>query len=145
MYLSQTRAVWNITRRSRPLSSLVLSTHLRQRNFPHWTSYFVKYNDIYSDQRGKSHFNWEVDGENYHILRTGCWPYIKYHCTKRPYQDLSLDDNFFRVLKIVNLGLPCLAYGCGASLLIKCHEEMHTPQGTVTIHFLYPEDKGARH
>lgn len=29
---------------------------------------------------------------------------MKYHCTKRPYQDLSLDDNFMKFIKIINLG-----------------------------------------
>lgn len=128
-----------------PTSSLVLSTHLRQRQLPHWTSYFVKYRDVTSDQRGYSHFNWEVDGVNYHILRTGCWPYIKYHCSQRPYQDLSLEDKLFRVLKVMNLGIPCLAYGAGASFLISCEEKIYTPQGIVTIYFLYEEDCGAMH
>ena len=45
---------------SKPSSSLVLSTHLRQRGLPPWTSYFVRYKDITSDQRGLSHFNWQV-------------------------------------------------------------------------------------
>lgn len=137
---------WRVAKGSeRPASSLVLTTHLRQRGLPHWTSYFVRYSDVTSDQRGKSHFNWKVDGVNYHILRTGCWPYIKYHCSQRPYQDLSTEDQLFRVLKVVNLGLPCLAYGFGASLLISFREEIHTPKGTVTIYFLYEEDRGARH
>ncbi|MCL4120769.1 UNVERIFIED_CONTAM: hypothetical protein GTU68_019943 [Idotea baltica] len=87
-----------------PAASLVLTTHLKQRNLPHWTSYFVKYSDVINDQRGWSHFNWKVENSNYHILRTGCWPYMKYHCTKRPHQDLSIDDKFFRIIKILNLG-----------------------------------------
>lgn len=29
---------------------------------------------------------------------------MKYHCTKRPYQDLSLDDRFMKFIKIINLG-----------------------------------------
>lgn len=64
-----------------------------------------KYRDVQNDQWGKSHFNWTLDtGTNYHILRTGAYPYMKYHCTKRPYQDLTLDDNFMKFIKIINLG-----------------------------------------
>ena len=29
---------------------------------------------------------------------------MKYHCTKRLYQDLSLEDKLFRGLKVANLG-----------------------------------------
>lgn len=129
----------------KPTSSLVLSSHLRQRGLPPWTSYFVKYRDIVNDQRGLSHFNWEVDGTNYHILRTGCWPYIKYHCSRRPREDLSYEDTIFRCIKVLNLGVPCLAYGAAATVLISCQEAVVTPCGTVTIYFLYPEDKGARY
>lgn len=34
----------------------------------------------------------------------GCYPYIKYHCTRRPYQDLTFEDLFFRAIKVFNLG-----------------------------------------
>jgi len=133
------------TRKPRPPSSLVLSTHLRQRQLPPWTSYFVSYRDVRSDQRGLSHFNWQVDGANYHILRTGCWPYIKYHCTKRPPEDLALENRLLSAIKLINLGIPCLAYGAAAVFLISCEEDIHTPEGTVKIYFLYPEDIGAKY
>jgi len=141
--MTNTLQLWKKVNKVRPAASLVLSTHLQQRKLPYWTSYFVKYADITNDQHGFSHFNWEVDDSNYHILRTGCWPYIKYHCTKRPYENLDLENNIFRALKVVNLGLPCLAYGTGAKFLISCEEKIHTPAGIVTIYFLYEEDRGA--
>lgn len=125
----------------KPTASQVLSTHLKQRKKPHWTSYFVKYSSVINDQFGKSHFNWEVDGINYHILRTGCYPYVKYHCSKRPQQSLELEDKFFAALKILNLGLPTLAYGIAAMFLIKFEEDVVTPSGTVKIYFLNKEEK----
>jgi len=132
-----------IPTRGKPTSSDVLTSYLLQRQLPPWTSYFVKYQDIVSDQRGLSHFNWKVDNANYHILRTGCYPYIKYHCTQRPAENLSIDDYLFRTLKIMNLGIPCLAYGIAAQFLISHKEQVVTPKGQVTIYFLYKEDIGA--
>lgn len=91
-----------------PAASEVLTCYIKQCNEPPWTSYFVKYKDVVNDQFGLSHFNWKVGRSNYHILRTGCYPYIKYHCTKRPHQDLSLDNKLMGAIKIINLGkLAC--------------------------------------
>jgi hypothetical protein len=89
----------------KPKVSEVLTAYLKQCKEPPWTSYFVKYENISDNQWGRSHFNWPVGSSNYHILRTGCYPYIKYHCTKRPYEDLNIEDNFFRVIKCINLGM----------------------------------------
>lgn len=87
-----------------PKASTVLTNYLEQSNEPPWTSFFVKYGSVIDDQRGRSHFNWKAGHSNYHVLRSGCFPYIKYHCTKRPYENLELEDKLFYVLKLVNLG-----------------------------------------
>lgn len=88
----------------RPKASEVLTAYLKQSKEPPWTSYFVKYSSVVNDQYGQSHFNWKVGDSNYHILRTGCYPYIKYHCTKRPHADLSLDNTLMGAVKVLNLG-----------------------------------------
>ncbi|KAG8227945.1 hypothetical protein J437_LFUL018527 [Ladona fulva] len=106
---------------SKPKASEVLTSYLEQLNHPPWTSYFVKYNSIVNDQKGMSHFNWQVGKHNYHILRTGCYPFIKYHCSR----------------------IPCLAYGIAAIFLIRHEEVVHTTNGLVKIYFLYEEKKGS--
>ena len=88
----------------RPKASDVLTAYLKQKKEPPWTSYFVKYSSVINDQFVKYHFNWKVNNSNYHILRTGCFPYMKYHCTKRPTEDLTFDDTLMGVIKIINLG-----------------------------------------
>lgn len=128
-----------------PKASEVLTTYLKQTKEPPWTSYFVKYSSVLNDQFGKSHFNWKVNSSNYHVLRTGCFPYMKYHCTKRPEQDLTLDDTLFGVIKIINLGIPTFMYGIAATMLITHKEAVHFPEGVVYIYFLLKEHTGAQH
>ena len=127
----------------KPHASEVLTRHLRQRGLPEWTSYFVRYKAVVNDNFAMSHFNWNVDGENYHILRTGCFPFIKYHCSKRPWQDLRIENTVFKVLKMMNFGIPTLAYGLAACFLIKHEEMVQTRFGDVKIYFLMEEEKGA--
>ncbi|XP_046688859.1 uncharacterized protein C15orf61 [Homalodisca vitripennis] len=132
-------------RKIKPPASLVLTNYLKQCNEPPWTSYFVKYSSVINDQRGHSHFNWKVGDSNYHILRTGCYPYIKYHCTKRPYTDLSMDNQMMRIIKVLNLGIPTLLYGIAAIFLISHSEVVYTDKGNVLIYFLLEEKKGSLH
>ncbi|RWS17215.1 uncharacterized protein B4U79_13068 [Dinothrombium tinctorium] len=128
----------------KPTASEVLSAHIRQRHFPHWTSFFIAYRSVLNDHFSLSHFNHCVDSVNYHVLRTGCYPYIKYHCSKRLPQDLTLENYFFTFLKFLNLGIPTLAYGCIALLLISVEEKVHTSKGTVSVYFLNKEEANAR-
>ncbi|XP_075971514.1 uncharacterized protein C15orf61 homolog isoform X2 [Anticarsia gemmatalis] len=90
-----------------------------------------------------SNFNWKVGRSNYQILRTGCFPYIKYHCSRKREEDLTTSDRFMRVIKVVNFGIPCLLYGLAATQLIRHTEIVHTSRGPVTIYFLLPEHKGS--
>ena len=147
-----------------PKSSFVLSQQLRQRNYPEWTAWlmtpvdiklddriyglfyrYVPYKDVRNDLWGQSHFNHDVDGVNYHVLRTGAFPFVKFHVSKRPRQDLALEDAFYRVLKVLNLGVPTLAYGVAGLLWAKHSEEVTICDGkTLTVYFWYQETKNAR-
>lgn len=67
-------------------------------------SFLFQYSSVKNDQFGKSNFNWKVGSSNYHILRTGCFPYIKYHCSKKKKENLKLENNLMGIIKVVNLG-----------------------------------------
>jgi hypothetical protein len=110
--------IYNLLNRNRqniiPKASQVLECYLRQENFPLWTSYFIKSNSVVNDQFGKSYFIFNVQNTNhsYLILRTGCFPYMKYHCTKSTLIDndfyqsnlINYQNRFINFIKILNLG-----------------------------------------
>jgi len=135
----------------KPTCSVMLQHFLIQRKLPYWTSFFVKYSDVKSDHHGKSHFNVLVQDpenpttvQNYEILRTGCYPYIKYHCTlTNPPNDLQFTNSVIRACKIGTLCLPCLLYGSAAVFLIT-HKEHVKTLDDLELHFLLPEAHGAR-
>ncbi|KAG9273195.1 uncharacterized protein C15orf61 homolog [Astyanax mexicanus] len=130
--------------RPRPPASEVLTCHLTQRRLPPWTSFCVRYSAVLNDQFGLSNFNWQVQGANYHILRTGAFPFIKYHCTKAPPHNLDFENKFFNMLKLINLGIPCLAYGLGSWMVARVPETVQTSAGPVTVYFAYKEVDGAQ-
>ncbi|XP_028922537.1 uncharacterized protein C15orf61 homolog [Ornithorhynchus anatinus] len=136
---------WPRPRRPKPRASEVLTGHLVQRGLPPWTSFCVPYSAVRNDQFGLSHFNWPVPGANYHVLRTGCFPFIKYHCSRAPWRDLRLQNRLFTALKILNLGIPTFLYGLGSWLFASVTETVHTRYGPVTVYFLNKEDEGARY
>ena len=59
-------------------------------------------------------------------------------------QDLSAEDNFYRGLKVLNLGLPTLVYGLAGLLWARHSETVRTDLGAVTVYFWYKETPGAR-
>ncbi|PAA82210.1 hypothetical protein BOX15_Mlig027064g1, partial [Macrostomum lignano] len=125
----------------RPLASAVLTAYLRRRQLPPWTAFFLHRGQVINDQWGLSHFNWPVEGGNYHVLRTGCYPYVKYHCTRAPPDPgLLSQDRFYTCLKAANFGLPTLAYGLAARFLAKHSESIsvETARSPCTFGWLRP-------
>ena len=116
-----------------PKSSTVLSQYLEHRNFPEWTAFYVPYCQAENDLYPKSHFNFTTGGSrqevNYHVLRTGAFPFIKFHCSRRPPQDLGHEDKFYLGLKLLNFGLPTLVYGL-AGLAWAKHTETICVEGS---------------
>lgn len=74
---------------------------------------YFQYSSVKDDQFGKSNFNWKVGKSNYQILRTGCYPYIKYHCSKKEEENLNISDTVMRGIKVVNLGEWGICYTVG--------------------------------
>ena len=119
--------------------SAAVTAYLRQRNLPPWTAFYIRQKDVYNDQFGMSHFNWNVDGTNYCILRMGCYPYIKYHCTQAPMTDLRVENVFYGFLKLINLGFPCLLYGLIGMVLARHIEILHINGKGIKLRFWYKE------
>ena len=97
--------------------------------------------DIQNDLWGQSHFNFSIEhSANYHVLRTGAFPFIKFHCTLRPKEDLALENIFYNGLKIINFGFPCLLYGI-AGLIWANHIELVDLEEypPIKIYFWYQE------
>ena len=42
---------------------------------------------------------------------------------------------------VLLIGVPSLLYGLALSMLVKFHEDVVTPAGTVRVHFLNEEDR----
>ncbi|KAF8367366.1 hypothetical protein PRIPAC_85195 [Pristionchus pacificus] len=75
-----------------------------------------------------------------YLFRIGCFPYIKYHCTARPVEDLSKEDFFWRAITVANLGIPCILYGIAATCLISETEKVKVEQREIPIYFLIKEN-----
>lgn len=57
-----------------------------------------------------------------------------------------MENKFYELIKVLNLGLPLVLYGIAAIFLIKHEETVHVPatNAKVKIYFLIPEDKGSQ-
>ena len=141
-------AVYNqfFRRQLLPRASDVVRSYIQQRNYPPWTSFFISQFDCLNDQFGQSHFEFDVDGRNYHILRTGCFPFLKYHCTQRARSNaLTAENRLFTFFKLLNFGLPTLMYGLAAIFLIRHVEFVRTNarMSPTKIYFLLKENSDA--
>lgn len=140
------RLLWSVHQKAKggkklPKSSLVVEQYLKQRNLPSWTAFYVPKKDVENDLWGLSHFNYQVDKINYHVLRTGAHPFIKFHCTARPKDNsLWIENHFYNFLKVANFGLPCVLYGFAGLIWANHRETVHlSGYPSVTIYFWYPE------
>ena len=81
----------------------------------------------------------------YSFLISGCFPYIKYHCTqRRKTNDLLYENRLYNFFKILNLGIPTLMYGLVAIFLIRHYEIVNVNSyDSVKIYFLIKENYGA--
>ncbi|GMT28558.1 hypothetical protein PFISCL1PPCAC_19855, partial [Pristionchus fissidentatus] len=125
---------------NRPLASTVVSEYIKSRKYPMWTSFFLPYRFVQDDHFGSKHFNFAVDHVNYHVLRIGCFPFIKYHFTARNVEDLKTEDLIWRAITVVNLGIPCALYGLAATFLITQTDVIVVEGKKIPIHFLIKEN-----
>ncbi|KAL0487244.1 1 TM domain-containing transmembrane protein [Acrasis kona] len=97
----------------------------------------------------------QTDGDNknkhssdlfyYNIYRTGCFPFIKYYCvrTNKQQTEIGWEEQMYRIIKFINLGIPTLAYGMISLIMVKSVKYIQTSQGQVPILFLYKYDDGS--
>ncbi|KAM3721105.1 Uncharacterized protein ACO02O_08952 [Dirofilaria immitis] len=88
--------------RRRPFASQIVRSYIQSRKYPTWTSFFLLYREIQDDNFGDKRFNFNIDGHNYCILRIGCYPYIKYHCTKEPWKDFNTENRLYKFITVLN-------------------------------------------
>lgn len=111
--------IFNLINKSKshlPKASEVLNCYLKQENLPHWTAFFVKYRDVINDQFSLTCFLHHTSDQKatYFILRTGCFPFIKYHCSRLEtnhqmnLKQIAFQNKFFNLIKIANLGILIL-------------------------------------
>lgn len=125
---------------ARVKSSSVLTAYIRLRNYPEWTAFYMKRRGVINDQFGLSHFNFTIDGINYRVLRTGCYPFIKYHCSKAPVSDLEMENRLYNFLKVINFGIPLLLYGITGLMFAKHVEHIVVYEKKIELRFWYKED-----
>lgn len=80
-----------------------------------------------------------------YLFYSGCFPYIKYHCSQRPKgDDLTFDNRLYTIFKCFNLGIPTLMYGLAAIFLIRHSELVYINRNvSIKIYFLLKENPGA--
>lgn len=123
-----------------PKSSKVLEVYLKQRKLTTWTAFYVPYSDVENDLFGQSHFNFQVESVNYHVLRTGAYPFIKFHCTQNPQKvDFAIENHFLNALKVLNFGFPCLLYGLAGLIWANHIEKVNVENREIFIYFWYKE------
>ena len=138
--------IQRILARNRPRASSILTHHLAQceARQQYWTSFFVPYRCLLDDHFAMSNFYFTTaSGASYEILRTGCWPYIKYHCTRvKTTPDLTLTNATIRACKVA-LWVACPLYGCAAFFLLFSPKAgtIKYEQPRAILYFLIDENK----
>ena len=141
--------IYNFLNRSKqnilPKASEVLNCYLKQHDYPYWTAYFVKYKDVVNDQFYLTCFVNKIDDKTqYLILRTGCFPFIKYHCSKLKERDMIDDrfvkfqNNFFNFIKLINFGMFDITTCSFKKIFLK--NQIHSFE----IYIIYVENKNKR-